>query len=297
MPESWDGGRGRVGAEHMSRPSLFLGHVFDDRPMVRRIADDLVAAGTRVVLDEATLFIDDRLLERLSATIGERGFLAVALSPRSVRTKWVTEELRALADGRAGEGVVILPLLLQNCDIPDFLDDRIYADFRRPETYQENLDLVMRRLGLADNPSPMLKAKGMPWPLRDEHLKAATLIDLQLVFFDGSRCITGDSHKEPHTLVMHDDTRPASLPALALAGRLQLDLGDRTTMFVHYETQSTLRSWRRLCDEGVASGDCLIIAVGAGAAVDLDTVIQRARAALSELGMVQEQGGEESAGG
>src|SRR5262249_39995223 len=45
--------------------------------------------------------------------------------------------------------VRVLPLLVGDCKVPPFLRDKIYADFRDPAAYQQELDKVLTRLGAA----------------------------------------------------------------------------------------------------------------------------------------------------
>jgi hypothetical protein len=259
-------------------PKVFLGHVHADRAIVERIADGLAALGVASFVDEATLFLGDSLLERALATIGMRGFVAVVLSPRSVRTDWVRDEVRDLLSRNPHDGIVILPLLAADCELPDFLEDRFFADFRRPEAFQESLDLVVRRLGRPDTYRG-LKEIGGAWegPLRVE---STTLLELFLVFFDGSEVVAGGHPRAPAAIHVPDDTRLAKLPLLAMARTLALDFGDGGHRLMHLESASTLRPQRTLRRQGVASGDHLVVAVGPGASMDEDAIVRQVRSVV-----------------
>jgi hypothetical protein len=57
-------------------------------------------------------------------------YLVIVLSRASVSSRWVEEELNAaLSNQISGKGVV-LPVLLEDCELPMLLRDRLYADFR-----------------------------------------------------------------------------------------------------------------------------------------------------------------------
>jgi hypothetical protein len=45
--------------------SIFLSHNHADKPFVRRLAQDLQAAGARVWLDEAEMLIGDSLIKKI----------------------------------------------------------------------------------------------------------------------------------------------------------------------------------------------------------------------------------------
>jgi hypothetical protein len=69
--------------------------------------------------------------------------LAVVLSPRSIQSMWVRRELNAaLAEELQKRGVFVLPILLEDCEIPLFLRDKLYADFRYQ--YSDGLDAILR---------------------------------------------------------------------------------------------------------------------------------------------------------
>jgi hypothetical protein len=75
--------------------------------------------------------VGDSLHDRIEAGIRGSGFLTVLLSQESVRSQWVRKELNAaLALELKKKQVFVLPALLEDCEIPLFLIDKKYADFR-----------------------------------------------------------------------------------------------------------------------------------------------------------------------
>jgi hypothetical protein len=134
------------------QPSIFLSHNYRDKPFVRTLAQDLTAMGIRVWVDEAELRVGDSLITSISSAIDEMRYLGVVLSPHSVDSRWVREELnQALTNQLAQRATSVLPILLADCQIPGFLRDRLYADFRNPGEYADALQRLLRSIGV-DNP-------------------------------------------------------------------------------------------------------------------------------------------------
>jgi hypothetical protein len=45
--------------------------------------------------------------------------------------------------------VVVLPLLYEECELPEFLKGKLYADFSKPEEYEAVLGKLLRRLRIS----------------------------------------------------------------------------------------------------------------------------------------------------
>lgn len=128
--------------------SVFLSHSHADNAIARRLARDLRAAGVTVWIDEAELGIGDSLIRNIGQSIDATDFLGVLLSNDSVRSEWVLREVEvALTQEIAGRTVKVLPLVVDDCEIPAFLRGKVYADFRDAAKYQQELDRVLERLG------------------------------------------------------------------------------------------------------------------------------------------------------
>jgi len=130
-------------------PSVFMSHSHGDKPFARRLAIDLGALGAKVWLDEAEMNIGDSLFDKIEKAIDNVEFLAAVLSPNSVASSWVREELKQALSGQlSGRNIRVLPLLLRDCVIPGFLREKLYADFRDEAKYEDQLSRLALSIGL-----------------------------------------------------------------------------------------------------------------------------------------------------
>jgi hypothetical protein len=130
-------------------PSVFMSHSHADKPFVRRLGGDLAALGAKVWIDEAELRIGDSLFAKIENAIDAADFLAIHLSPSSVDSRWVQEELRQALHGRlSGDKPSLLPILLRDCTVPGFLREKVYVDFRDESNYEQGLDRIAGTIGL-----------------------------------------------------------------------------------------------------------------------------------------------------
>jgi hypothetical protein len=137
--------------------SVFLSHNSTDKPLARKLAQDLVLRGVRVWLDEAELVVGDSLLQKIASAIEEMDYLAVLLSPASVSSAWVYKELEiAIARQLMTGGVKVLPVIVAPCEVPAFLRDTFYVRMDTEENYASGLRNLMRRLlpSVPYDPSP-----------------------------------------------------------------------------------------------------------------------------------------------
>ncbi len=125
--------------------SIFLSHSSLDKPMARRIAESLKALGVKVWLDEAEIGVGDSLTDKIGEGLANADFVGALLSSNSVNSKWVKKELEIAYNREVREGSVhILPIVLDDCEIPTFLVGKLYADFR--SSYDDGMKALRERL-------------------------------------------------------------------------------------------------------------------------------------------------------
>jgi hypothetical protein len=126
-------------------PRVFLSHSSADKPFVGRLAADLKSRGVSVWFDQWELKVGDSLTQKIEDGINESGWLVVVLSKKSVVSDWVQKELRAAqARELRDKDVFVLPIIIDDCAIPLFLLDKIYADFRH--SYAHGLEYLLKRV-------------------------------------------------------------------------------------------------------------------------------------------------------
>ena len=145
LRSAWKWFGGKIGDNVTEAAQVFICHASEDKPFVRVLARDLKAYGVPVWFDEWALKVGDSLTEKIQEGIQSSGWLLVILSKKSVRSGWVRRELSSgLALELEKKSVYVLPVLKESCQIPLFLKDKLYADFRKP--YRVGLELLLRRL-------------------------------------------------------------------------------------------------------------------------------------------------------
>jgi len=141
--------------------SVFQAHSSVDKRFVRRLAADLLERGVRVWFDEGELLVGDSLFAKIGDAIREMDYLAVILSPASVKSPWVQREVEiALTKEIEGAVVKVLPILYKRCDVPPFLSPKLWLDFTSSTHYARNLAHLLRRL----SPAPAIDSGVIvPW--------------------------------------------------------------------------------------------------------------------------------------
>lgn len=128
--------------------SIFLSHSHADKPFARRLAADLRLAGHAVWIDEAEINIGDSLIEKIREGLDQVDYVAAILSQASISSPWVTKELDIASNREIKENrAVVLPLMVEQVELPGFLMGKFYGDFTNLNQYKDTLNLLLRKLG------------------------------------------------------------------------------------------------------------------------------------------------------
>lgn len=133
---------------------VFLSHSSKDKPFVTRLAIDLLNRGIPVWFDKWEMDAGYSLLESIAEGISDTMRLILVLSKSSAGSSWVHREIMIglTKEERVG-GPFLLPVRVDDCEVPLLIADRLYADFRDPSRYYEALDRLtatLRKSGAED---------------------------------------------------------------------------------------------------------------------------------------------------
>jgi len=120
---------------------VFISYSHENNDFVQKLATNLVRHNTNV---------GDSIVSRVQDAIKSSSALLVVLSKASVASEWCKRELSAgLVRELEEKQVIVLPLLLEDCDIPIFLRDKLYADFR--SDFDSGLTAVLNAIARVTN--------------------------------------------------------------------------------------------------------------------------------------------------
>ncbi|MBA4189808.1 MAG: toll/interleukin-1 receptor domain-containing protein [Planctomycetaceae bacterium] len=111
---------------------IFISYSSTNRDFVDRLAKQLVAHQVHVWLDKWEIHVGDSLITKIQQGITGASGLLIVLSKASVQSEWCRKELNsALMRELEEKRVVVLPVMLEDCEMPMFLREKLYADFRK----------------------------------------------------------------------------------------------------------------------------------------------------------------------
>lgn len=130
---------------------IFISYSQKDSAFVDNLAKNLVAAKHHIWMDRWELALGDSLTQKIENALTDASAMLVILSANSVESDWCRRELSAgLVRELEERKVVVMPCVIDDCKIPLFLRDKLYADFRRDP--DEAFNLVDRSLSKISNP-------------------------------------------------------------------------------------------------------------------------------------------------
>jgi tetratricopeptide (TPR) repeat protein len=166
-------------------PDIFVSYSSKDRYHAERLVSDLRVNGISVWYDQNELLVGHNIVDQVYDGIRNSTYLAIILTPHSVVSQWVREEMTFAKVREIEEGKVrILPLLFERCDRPDALRAKKYADFL--SDYGTGLNEILRLFKTASFPKGLGEEKIELEDLVNQRIKhindtATALLDLEQI--------------------------------------------------------------------------------------------------------------------
>ena len=133
---------------------VFLSHNRQDKPRVRALAERLKNSGLRVWLDDWVIKPGDDIYLAIERGLEAARVQVLCLSPAALGSDWVAlERSTVLFRDPSNASRRFVPLLLEDCDLPDTLRRYKYVDFRQ-ETQAGFEELLAACWGEAEAAKP-----------------------------------------------------------------------------------------------------------------------------------------------
>lgn len=114
---------------------VFISHSTKDQEFVQFLRQKLLNAKIDVFEFNTSLKPGDKILTTIKEALRNSDFIIVVLSKESVKSDWVNFEISTvLLNEKSLQETLLIPVLIEDCEIPYSLNDRFYADFRKSFT-------------------------------------------------------------------------------------------------------------------------------------------------------------------
>ncbi|MCG3117992.1 MAG: hypothetical protein ALAOOOJD_00125 [bacterium] len=127
------------------RARVFISHSSKDKQFANWLYVDLANAGHRPWLDEPDIRAGESIPTKIASGIHDCDYVVVVLSANAVKSQWVEREWQAKYWNEVKGGkVMVIPVLIEDCEIPTLLQTKKYADFR--SGYNEGFETLLAAL-------------------------------------------------------------------------------------------------------------------------------------------------------
>ncbi|MCX5784836.1 MAG: toll/interleukin-1 receptor domain-containing protein [Elusimicrobia bacterium] len=111
--------------------SVFVSYSKEDADFANHLASELIKRNNYIWMAKWELQAGDSLLARSQVGITAMDALLIVISKTSISAAWCGKELTALTHELAEKHAIIIPVLMEDCEMPPPLKYKLYADFRK----------------------------------------------------------------------------------------------------------------------------------------------------------------------
>lgn len=112
---------------------IFISYSREDSEFADQLAMNLVMHKHNVWMDRWELKIGDSLIDKIQKALTTSSAILVLLSKNSVKSEWCRKELNSglMRELEEKQVLLLLPCVVDDCEVPLFLREKLYADFRK----------------------------------------------------------------------------------------------------------------------------------------------------------------------
>lgn len=119
------------GAKRTAKPDIFISHSSRDKNAALNLATTLNFCSIDVWLDDWELEVGQSLTDEIAKAMEDSRYIVILITENYNKTVWTkTEYKKAVSREQKENRTVMLPLIVGEAQIPDFLEDKLYIDLR-----------------------------------------------------------------------------------------------------------------------------------------------------------------------
>jgi len=129
----------------MTPPKVFVSHASEDKErFVLGFAERLRQGGVDAWLDLWEMGPGDSLIDKIfDEGIKESDAFIIVLSAHSIEKPWVKQELDVACVNRINKGSKLIPVVLDNCEVPQVLTSTIWEAIKNTDSYDAEFGRIL----------------------------------------------------------------------------------------------------------------------------------------------------------
>lgn len=132
-------------SNQLRNKKVFLSHSSVDKSIVISVALDLQEKGISTWLDAFDILPGESITSKINKGLEECEFVLLFLSNNSVKSNWVTKEWETMLWDEINSGKIkIIPVKLEECEIPKILQTKKYIDLSK--NYSDGLFQIIQTI-------------------------------------------------------------------------------------------------------------------------------------------------------
>ncbi|MFX0141732.1 MAG: toll/interleukin-1 receptor domain-containing protein [Candidatus Hodarchaeota archaeon] len=132
------------------KPLVFLAYSFKDKDFVERLSNDLQQKDIRTWLAHNEIKPGDNWKIKIDEALQKSGYLLAVISKSSIKSTWTQNEFQAaLKREQKGKWPHVIPILIENVPVPEYIQDKIYIDFQHnyDEAFENIINVIKGNQG------------------------------------------------------------------------------------------------------------------------------------------------------
>ncbi len=132
----------------MDNPKVFISHASEDKVrFVLNFAKKLREKGIDAWLDKWEMKPGDSLMDKIFVEgIGQARAFIIIISHYSNNKPWVHEELNKAAVDRINKGTKLIPILIDDCSVPEVLSSTLWEKIRDLNSYETEFTNILHSI-------------------------------------------------------------------------------------------------------------------------------------------------------
>ena len=111
--------------------AIFVSYSHSNKQFVDQLCRNLISEKIHLWMDRWELRPGDSLIDSVQIALEHAGAILVVLSKSYTESTWCKKEMNSgLIRDLEEKGNIIIPIVIEDCEIPIFLREKMYADFR-----------------------------------------------------------------------------------------------------------------------------------------------------------------------